>query len=242
MKNQGNIVKGISVLIPTYNEESKIARCISYIHKQTLPRNQYEIIIVDASTDKTPEIARKLGCRVVKQKSEGVGGARNDGVEVAKYNIIAATDADVIVPKDWLQKVKTNFEKRDIVALCGIVLPLEKHDFQIRTTMAFLIWWAKFLSFLGLPVMRGNNCMFRKKEFLKVKGYRDLAVLDDFEIGLRLQKLGKVFFDPTLVVDASGRRIAKDGTLKYFWTYLVNGISLFLTGNVTKVRYSKQTY
>ena len=70
----------ISVIIPSYNEEANIARCLHSLLKQTIPREQYEIIVVDGnSKDKTREIAERYADLVFIQTSTKVGGARNDG-------------------------------------------------------------------------------------------------------------------------------------------------------------------
>jgi len=90
----------ISVIVPTYNEEKNIERCLKSLENQTIPRNKFEVIIVDGqSKDRTVEIAKKYADKVIQQKSKGVGGARNDGVEIARGNIIAVTDADSILFK-----------------------------------------------------------------------------------------------------------------------------------------------
>ena len=69
----------ISVVIPTYNEEKNIRRTLFKLNHQTIPRDDYEIIIVDGkSTDRTREIAEDMGARVIIQKRIGIPGARND--------------------------------------------------------------------------------------------------------------------------------------------------------------------
>src|SRR5512137_80909 len=100
----------ISVIIPTFNEEENIAQCLVSLSHQTIPRNEYEIIVVDGgSKDNTCEIARKYADVVFTQTSKKVGGARNDGVMAAKGDIIATTDADCILPPDWIKRVAENF-------------------------------------------------------------------------------------------------------------------------------------
>jgi len=67
----------ISVVIPTYNEEKNIERCLRALEEQTIPREDFEIIVVDGqSSDRTIEIAQRYADRVIQQVSEGVGGAR----------------------------------------------------------------------------------------------------------------------------------------------------------------------
>lgn len=80
----------ISLVIPTYNEAGSIANTIKEVPKGAVD----EIVVVDLSDDGTDEIARKLGCRVFRQKGRGFGGAFRQGVEHSKGNIIVLMDAD----------------------------------------------------------------------------------------------------------------------------------------------------
>ena len=67
----------ISVVIPSFNEEERIERCLASLVKQDFPRNEYEIIVVDGgSKDRTREIAEKYADVVFIQTSPKVGGAR----------------------------------------------------------------------------------------------------------------------------------------------------------------------
>ncbi|QLJ52184.1 MAG: dolichol-p-glucose synthetase, (glycosyltransferase) [Candidatus Fermentimicrarchaeum limneticum] len=85
----------VSVIIPAKNEEATIADCISKI-AEIFRRESIkgEIIVADSSTDKTPEIARRMGAKVVKSPSEGYGSAYMTGFEAAKGEYIIMGDAD----------------------------------------------------------------------------------------------------------------------------------------------------
>ncbi|AIU69532.1 dolichol-P-glucose synthetase [Thermococcus eurythermalis] len=85
----------VSVILPTMNEEKAVAKIISQI-KETLEQMgiSYEIIVVDKSSDRTPEIARNLGAKVVRQKRKGYGDAYLEGFAVAKGKYIVMMDAD----------------------------------------------------------------------------------------------------------------------------------------------------
>lgn len=86
----------VSVVIPAYNEERYLAACLTSLQKQTL--KNFETIVVDNnSTDKTAEIARRFGAKVVKELKQGIIPARERGFREAKAEIIARTDADTIV-------------------------------------------------------------------------------------------------------------------------------------------------
>jgi glycosyltransferase involved in cell wall biosynthesis len=81
----------VSIIIPTLNEEKSIGLVIERV-RRSLPGA--EIIIVDSSDDKTPEIASSLGVRVVKQERKGYGAAVRKGLETAGGRILAFMDGD----------------------------------------------------------------------------------------------------------------------------------------------------
>jgi len=233
----------ISVIIPTYNEEKNIERCLKSLENQTVPRKEFEIIVVDGqSKDRTVEIAKKYADKVIQQKSEGIGGARNDGVSVSKGEIIATTDADCIVPTNWLGKITKNFRDKKVIAVCGTDGPIEN---RIKARIIFLLIrnFIKFCSHLGLYCLGGTNSSFRKKEFVKIGGYRNLSHSDDVDLGFRLRKFGKIKYDESLFVKLSTRRMEKSGYLKTIWIWAKGDINLFLGKNIqTKDSYIKQNY
>jgi glycosyltransferase involved in cell wall biosynthesis len=94
----------VSVIIPAYNEERYLARCLDSVISQTL--DEIEIILVnDGSTDGTYGICEKylkkyLGkVMVIHKRNEGIGLARNTGIEMASGEYIGFVDAD-----DWIDK------------------------------------------------------------------------------------------------------------------------------------------
>ena len=116
----------LSVVIPAYNEEKRIGHCLKSVFNQTV--KPYEVIVVDNnSTDRTVEIAREMGAKVVVQPLQGATYARNMGFDEAKGEVIARTDADTIVPNDWIEKYKEHFEEDPLLdsmagpAICGII-------------------------------------------------------------------------------------------------------------------------
>lgn len=80
----------VSVVIPTYDEEESIGKTVREIPRKYID----EIIVVDKSTDKTAEIARKLGCRVLRQEGKGFGNALKQGIKHVSGNVVLIMDAD----------------------------------------------------------------------------------------------------------------------------------------------------
>ncbi len=230
----------MSIVVPTYNEEANIVACLQSLSRQTLDRDEYEIIVVDGnSKDRTRELAKKYADVVMTQTSNKVGGARNDGAMRARGEIIANTDADCIVPPNWLEIIQHDFRRYDIAQLYGAVYPIED---GIKNRL-FLIG-ANMFSMLGyytgaLYYTLGCNTAFNKKAFIKAGMYRCIDAGDDLEIVKRIQKMGRVMLDSRMRVGFSMRRYQQFGTVKslYEWFYIVSR-----GGEASKYSYSKRNY
>jgi lipopolysaccharide/colanic/teichoic acid biosynthesis glycosyltransferase/glycosyltransferase involved in cell wall biosynthesis len=111
----------ISVVIPAHNAAETIADCVAALQRQTLPRKEYEIIVVDdGSTDGTRLLAETAGATVVRQERAGPAAARNAGIRVANGEIVCFTDADCQPTADWLAQMTIPFANPDIVGCKGI--------------------------------------------------------------------------------------------------------------------------
>jgi glycosyltransferase involved in cell wall biosynthesis len=214
----------ISVIIPTFNEEENIAQCLVSLSHQTLPRSEYEIIVVDGgSKDATCEIAKKYADSVFVQTSRKVGGARNDGVMAAKGEIIATTDADCILPHTWIGRIAEDFKKPGVVQIYGPVYPIEEgignqFSLLLANTFSRIGYYSRIFYYT-----LGCNTAFRKDAFTKAGMYRCIDAGDDLEIAMRLKDEGSIYFDNRLKVGFSMRRYQKFGTLQslYEWVYIV---------------------
>ncbi|MFH1631033.1 MAG: glycosyltransferase family 2 protein [Candidatus Aenigmatarchaeota archaeon] len=233
----------ITVVIPTYNEETNIEETLKHVINQNIPRSKYEVIIVDGgSKDKTVKLAKRYANRVIQQKSKGVGGARNDGVAVAKYPIVATTDADVIVPTDWLSKILDHFKDPNVIAVCGSDFPREQNGKAI-VVFKSIQTIIRLFSKLGKYPFFGTNTAFRKDVFLGIGGYSHLPYMDDVELGTRISKCpGKIIFDRKISVLSSTRRFEKCGYLNLVLLWLQGHIRLMLSKPLIPRNYSKQNY
>lgn len=112
MEKEGKLV---SVIIPAYNVEQYIARCVSSLLKQTY--TNIEIVIVDdGSTDGTTEVCKEL-CKqndriiYLRKKNEGQGSARNLGIKLAKGKYVTFADADDWCAPEYIEKMYCSMEK-----------------------------------------------------------------------------------------------------------------------------------
>lgn len=97
----------VSVIIPAHNEEKYIGRCLARLGLQTLPTNQFEVIVVDnGSVDNTLSIVNKfkqsLPLQVISRPNASISAVRNFGASIAKGEIVAFLDADCLPNSEWL--------------------------------------------------------------------------------------------------------------------------------------------
>lgn len=219
----------ISIVIPAYNEEKFLPRTLTSLQKQTF-KLPYEIIVVDnGSTDNTAKIAKKYGAQVIFEPRRGTSYACNTGFLHAKGKIIARTDADTLIPSDWLQKMWNAFAKdKKCIAVGGPTYPVETH------------WWENVFyfptTFLGMYIFKlfrkgflYFNVAVRREAFAKVNGFDTrLRFGEDTDFCLRLKKVGKVKLLPNLYVFTSARRIRSLGITNYVLGYtLANQLALW---------------
>ena len=92
----------LSVVMGAYNEEAAIARVLDDIARVTDERA--EVVVVDGSTDRTPDIARERGARVVEQEPQGYGVAVREALLSASRPVVVTTDCDDTYPMEALPR------------------------------------------------------------------------------------------------------------------------------------------
>ena len=108
----------LSVVMATMNEEEAVADVI----RDVLTFNSKwdpEIVVVDSSTDRTPEIAKKLGARVILQEPQGHGVALRKGMFEAKGDVIVTTDCDGTYPVELIPLFVEMIEKEGYDVVSG---------------------------------------------------------------------------------------------------------------------------
>ena len=130
----------ISLVIPAYNEEGYIRACLEHVFKNASGRFHEIIVVVNASTDRTKEIAESfIGVRVVLEDNKGVMKARQKGVDLASGDLIAFMDADTRVTAEWVDQIVTEFSgNENLVCLSG---PYHFYDFKRWLQIGTKLYW-----------------------------------------------------------------------------------------------------
>lgn len=189
----------ISVVISVYNEQEMLSDCLESLQQQK--RKADEIIMVDNnSTDRSVDIARQFGVKVVRENKQGIWAARHTGYDAARGDIIVCTDADARFPKDWLKNIEKGFAKKEVIAVVG---PGEFYDSSVPINKVANWLYMKpyfFLTQLALTTkpLFGSNFALRKSVWDKVRndvhsGRED--IFDDLDLTHHIISHGKILYN-----------------------------------------------
>lgn len=184
----------LSVIIPVYNAEGTLRKTLEALRASEY--RDFEVILVDdASTDRSLEIARGYDCRTVRQEmNRGPSAARNRGAREARGNIFFFTDSDVMVLRDTVGKIVKTFERNpDYGAIIGsYTIDTPCRDFF--STFKNLVHHYTHQNSQETAITFWAGCgAVRREAFEAVKGFDEryrLASVEDIELGYRLTKAG----------------------------------------------------
>lgn len=106
--DETNIKKRLSIIVPVYNVEKYIERCLLSLLNQDIPKSEYEIIVVnDGTPDNSADIAQSIADKneniiVIHRENGGLSAARNTGIKHAKGNYLFYVDSDDFIEKNIL--------------------------------------------------------------------------------------------------------------------------------------------
>lgn len=222
----------ISFVIPAYNEEACLGKCLESVFAQITNEHNAEVIVVNnASTDKTREIAASFPkVKIVDEPKKGLVQARRAGYLVASGELIANVDSDTILTPNWINKALKAFESNDnLVAYSG---PFIFYDLPVftKSLINFFYFVGHFFSaifrrlFNFGSMLQGGNFVLRKTAFDKVGGFNPEFDFygEDTDVARRICKAGEVVFSSDFPIYTSGRRLKKEGIIASGVKYGVN--------------------
>lgn len=209
-------IQGISVIIAARNEAAKLPRLLESISKLDYPL--YEVIIInDHSTDTSLQVLSawegKYQIRVIDFHHQipgltGKKAAQQMGISAARYDILAFTDADCVVPPSWLTEINKSMDPNSDYLLGYSIIKRSEEDSELRlqnfergvyyALAAAGLFWRK-------PVTSsGCNMIYRKSLFLKSGGFEGIGHLlsgdDDLLLMKMMPQIRKAVFNPSLAL------------------------------------------
>ncbi|MGB3977103.1 MAG: exopolysaccharide biosynthesis polyprenyl glycosylphosphotransferase [bacterium] len=220
----------ISVIIPAYNAEQNMEKCIRALENQSLPREMYEIIVVnDGSEDSTGDIARKTSARVFDQQNQGPAVARNEGVKRSTGEIIVFTDSDCIADVHFLEEMVTPFSTPTVVGVKGAYRTRQTEIWARFAQVEFMERYSKLSRSESIDFVDSYAAAFRKTVFCRVGGFDahfPVANNEDVDLSYKIAHQGhSMVFNPKAIVYHSHPNTAKKYLkLKFsraYWRMLV---------------------
>lgn len=232
----------ISFVIPAYNEEDGIVECLTVLNAEIARHKNIEtevLVTNNASTDATRERALSVpGTTVIDESRKGIVFARQAGFEASTGDLIANIDADTRVPEGWLSTVIQEFSADpSLIALTG---PHIYYDMPLYVRLVTKMWYVVGFIFDRInrfffhksSLFQGGNYIVRREALEKIGGYDTTIQFygEDVNTGMRLNAIGKVKWTFALPINASGRRLAKNGFIKTGFLYAVSFIWMSFFG------------
>ena len=123
----------VSVVIATYDRPQSLARCLSALAEQTLPREQFEVVVSDdgGPTPAAPTVAAftdRLAVRVVRRTRSGPATARNEAARMARGRYVAFTDDDCVPSPQWLEFLLDRLQRHPGHMIGGLIVNLLPGD------------------------------------------------------------------------------------------------------------------
>ncbi len=211
----------ISIVLIARNEEDRILCTLSSV-AEFINEVPAELLLIDNdSSDRTVEIADKLGIRCITEKKVGAGAARQCGLLNAKGAYIVTGDTDTVYPPYWpMYMTRPLMTDRSIAVTYSLhVLYTDEmryhFDFHVYQ---YLKHANKYFHSLKRPHLNcgGASMAFRREDANKSGGYRiDLARWEDGTLAFDLSKFGKIKMvaDRKAYIYTSDRRVRADGSL-----------------------------
>lgn len=180
----------LSLIIPARNEESFLPKLLDSVD---IARDHYkgadsaiEVIVVDnVSTDRTAEIARERGCRVVVEEKRIIAAVRNRGASIAQGQFLLFTDADNQIAPDTFNAIDQAISSPRVVAGATGV-HLERMSFGIAAAYMIMI------PLVWITGMDTGVVFCRRADFEKIGGYNEERLFaEDVQFLWDLRRLGR---------------------------------------------------
>lgn len=200
----------VSIIIPIYNEEKTVGKCIESLLNQSYPSHNYEIIVVsDGCNDNSENVVRniiefekKVEIKLIRQENQGAAAARNFGAKYSRGEIVLFIDADCIADFRWIEEMIKPLLKDNVAGVQGayktnqkaIVAKLAQIEFEERFKK---LQQTEYVDFVG-----SFSAAYKREVFERFKGFNTKFVMnEDVDLAYRISSDGyNLHFNPDAVV------------------------------------------
>jgi len=226
----------VAVVVPAHDEAALLPACLASVAVARAAMAGRALVstfvVADACADPTAAVARAHGAEVIEVSYRNVGAARASGVRAAldvpgmapaQHIWLASTDADTVVPPDWLDH-QLDLADAGFVAVAGVVRVDSFLDHPAGTESAFAVHYATEPGASHTHV-HGANIGARADAYLRAGGWEALGLAEEHDLWRRLRAAGeRCLATTTLWVTTSGRAKGRaDGGFADLLAGLVEG-------------------
>lgn len=217
-----------SIVMIARNEERYLYASLASLAEQEFDGEIELILVNNGSTDRTKEIAERLGVRVIDENKPGWAEARQAGLMAAKGEIILSADGDNLYNPLWAKTMSAHFSNPKVVMVCS---QYSFYTFDNRYTLGLQIyqnlrWINSKMRHAKRPHLNclGGSLAYKVDAARSIGGFTmDVGRGEDGDLAFRLQHLGEIIFDDSRAAfsHSSLRNVLIDESLgKTLWSRL----------------------
>lgn len=194
----------VSVIIPVYNGEQTLRECLESVLDQTYAN--YDVFVVDNnSSDTTKSIILEFKRRSKKfnyifEEQQGVGKARNTGIEHSTGEVLIFTDSDCVVPRNWIEGLTEPIRNKGEQVTVGPARDLIKNFWTKNIQRGNMAGFNQEKRGKYIKVLDGNNFAVRASFIKKILFDPHIKMCDDYDLLLRVKKVSKIRYLPSIKV------------------------------------------
>ncbi|API58028.1 hypothetical protein BSL82_00865 [Tardibacter chloracetimidivorans] len=205
----------ITIVIPHLHQWRQLDDCLASLHSQTLPRDRYDIIVVDnGSTDfetGRQNVSRRYpDVRMVSEREIGPGPARNTGVGLAETEMIACVDADCIADSRWVESALNALAAGGAGTIHGGDVQIARQSpgrFTEVEAYEAVFGYRQKLYITKKHFSGTGNLAFWKSDFARIGPFAGITVAEDMDWGRRARAAGmKLSYNPQMLVYHPARK------------------------------------
>ena len=222
----------LSIIVPAYNEEGNIEKCITSLEKQNYPK--LEIIVVDdGSTDGTGSVVKRLmkkygNIKYLKKANSGKGSSLNYGLSHIDTELFGFIDADTFLSDNALVNMAglVHGKTASAVATLKPYKPRNRIERLQRVEYALSSFTRKLLSFIDSLYFTPGFAIYKTAIIKNLGGFDEKNITEDLEIGLRLKnngyKIENSMEDNAHTVVPKSFRVLFNQRLRWYRGYIYN--------------------